>query len=192
MCLNDTYPFCQQPLSGNCHSICFSKPVLWTATPGAFLFCLLQGRSVDHALEVSGNGEGGSGGGLHVVHGELGVDLGHQQTVLGDLEHAHLGDDLVHAVGGGQGQTALLEDLGVALGGVLHAHDAVLGAHAQVHGAAHAGHLLAGDDPVGQVALGIDLQSAQEAGVHMAAADQAEVAATEAGLPPASTTWYGS
>ena len=27
------YPFCQQPLSGNCHSICFSKPVLWTATP---------------------------------------------------------------------------------------------------------------------------------------------------------------
>ena len=34
MCLNDTYPFCQQPLSGNCHSICFSKPVLWTATPG--------------------------------------------------------------------------------------------------------------------------------------------------------------
>lgn len=33
MCLNDTYPFCQQPLSDNCHSI-FLKPVLWTATPG--------------------------------------------------------------------------------------------------------------------------------------------------------------
>ena len=33
MCLNDTYPFCQQPLSSNCHSICFSKPVLWAATP---------------------------------------------------------------------------------------------------------------------------------------------------------------
>ena len=33
MCINDTYPFCQQPLSGNCHSICFSKPVLWAATP---------------------------------------------------------------------------------------------------------------------------------------------------------------
>ena len=32
MCLNDTYPLCKQPLSGNCHSICFSKPVLWTAT----------------------------------------------------------------------------------------------------------------------------------------------------------------
>ena len=38
MCLNGTYPFCQQPLSGNCHIICFVKPVLWTATPGGFLF----------------------------------------------------------------------------------------------------------------------------------------------------------
>ena len=38
MCLNDTYPFCQQPLSGNCHSICFSKPVLWTATPPGCFF----------------------------------------------------------------------------------------------------------------------------------------------------------
>lgn len=38
MCLNDTYPFCQQPLSDNCHSICFSKPVLWAATPAA-IFC---------------------------------------------------------------------------------------------------------------------------------------------------------
>ena len=38
MCLNDTYPFCQQPLSGNCHSICFSKPVLWTATPRGCFF----------------------------------------------------------------------------------------------------------------------------------------------------------
>ena len=27
-------PFCQQPLSGNCHIICFVKPVLWTATRG--------------------------------------------------------------------------------------------------------------------------------------------------------------
>ena len=38
MCLNDTYPFCQQPLSGNCHSICFSKPVLWAATPPRSFF----------------------------------------------------------------------------------------------------------------------------------------------------------
>ena len=38
MCLNDTYPFCQQPLSSNCHSICFSKPVLWAATPPRSFF----------------------------------------------------------------------------------------------------------------------------------------------------------
>ena len=55
MCLNDTYPFCQQPLSGNCHSICFSKPVLWAATPrGSFFmpgisgFCLLIPFLVRH------------------------------------------------------------------------------------------------------------------------------------------------
>ena len=90
---------------------------------------------------------------------------------------------------GGQGQTALLKDLGVALGGVLHAHNAVLGAHAQIHGAAHAGHLLAGDNPVGQVALSIDLQRAQEASVHMAAADQAEVAG---GVDEAAAIGHGS
>lgn len=45
MCLNDTYPFCQQPLSGNCHSICFSKPVLWTATSGRAFFRFLPLRS---------------------------------------------------------------------------------------------------------------------------------------------------
>ena len=39
MCLNGTYPFCQQPLSGNCHIICFMKPVLWTAASGG-AFCL--------------------------------------------------------------------------------------------------------------------------------------------------------
>ena len=78
-------------------------------------------------------------------------------------------------MGSGQGQTALLKDLGVALSGVLHADDALAGTDAQVHGAAHAGHLLAGDDPVGQVALGIHFQSAQEAGIHVTAADQTEV-----------------
>ena len=137
----------------------------------------LQGfyQSVDHGLQVLGDSDGGSGGGLHLLDGELGVDLGHDQAVLGDFQHAHLGDDLVDAVGSGQGQAALLEDLGVALGGVLHADDALAGADAQVHSAAHAGHLLAGDDPVGQVALGIHFQSAQEAGIHVTAADQAEV-----------------
>ena len=42
MCLNDTYPFCQQPLSSNCHSICFSKPVLWTATPWRLFYLVRE------------------------------------------------------------------------------------------------------------------------------------------------------
>ena len=49
MCLNDTYPFCQQPLSGNCHSICFSKPVLWTVTPWAVFFTALLRRAASAA-----------------------------------------------------------------------------------------------------------------------------------------------
>ena len=64
----------------------------------------------------------------------------------------------------------------------------MLSTHAQVHSAAHAGHLLAGDDPVGQGALLIHLQAAQDGGVDVAAADEAEggggvdVAAEDGGL----------
>lgn len=55
MCLNDTYPFCQQPLSGNCHSICFSKPVLWTATPGDWI--LWEERFYDLLTPIWGYAE---------------------------------------------------------------------------------------------------------------------------------------
>ena len=51
MCLNDTYPLCQQPLSDNCHSICFSKPVLWTATRRAAL--LILHTEISHVLRIS-------------------------------------------------------------------------------------------------------------------------------------------
>lgn len=53
MCLNDTYPFCQQPLSGNCHSICFSKPVLWTATPWWFSF-LYHNKNNSLYIKITG------------------------------------------------------------------------------------------------------------------------------------------
>ena len=52
MCLNDTYPFCQQPLSGNCHSICFSKPVLWTATPRELPFLFPPGLDIPHHFAI--------------------------------------------------------------------------------------------------------------------------------------------
>jgi hypothetical protein len=46
-----------------------------------------------------------------------------------------------------------------------------LGAHQQVHGAAHARHHLAGDHPVGDVAVLVDFQRAQDGVVHMTAPD---------------------
>ena len=52
-------------------------------------------KLVDHALQVLGDGDGGSGSSLDVLNGELGVDLGHQQTIGSDFQKAHLGDDLV-------------------------------------------------------------------------------------------------
>ncbi len=64
-----------------------------------------------------------------------------------------------------------------------------LSTHAQVHSAAHTGHLLAGNNPVGQVTLGIHFQSAQEAGVHMAAANQAEIGS---GIDEAAAVSHGS
>ena len=74
----------------------------------------------------------------------------------------------------GQRQRALLDDLGRALGGVLHGDDDALGAGDEVHRAAHAGHHLAGDHPVRQVAGLVDLQAAEHGDVEVAAADQAE------------------
>ena len=44
----------------------------------------------------------------------------------------------------------------------------------QIHRAAHARHHLAGDHPVGEMAVGIDLQAAEHGDVDMAAADQPE------------------
>lgn len=58
MCLNDTYPFCQQPLSGNCHSICFSKPVLWTATSGLPLFSYLTPPAFPERQDQCGDSDG--------------------------------------------------------------------------------------------------------------------------------------
>ena len=58
---------------------------------------------------------------------------------------------------------------------MLHADDAVARADAEVHCAAHAGHAFAGDDPVCEVAFLVDFQSAEEARVHVPAANETEV-----------------
>ena len=71
-----------------------------------------------------------------------------------DVEHAEVGDDPVDHAGAGQRQRAALQELVLAvLRGVLHHHDHALDAGDQVHRAAHALDHLAGDHPVGEVAV---------------------------------------
>jgi Zn-finger nucleic acid-binding protein len=90
------------------------------------------------------------------------------------LEHAELGDDHVHAALAREGSEHCLTSLGVPLGGVLHGDDDALHARDEVHRAAHALDHLAGDHPVGEVALLGDLHRAQDAQVDVPAADHRE------------------
>ena len=62
----------------------------------------------------------------------------------------------------------------VALLGVHHGDDNFLGAAHEVHSAAHACNSLARDDPVGQIAVLVDLHRAQNGSVDVAAADDGE------------------
>jgi hypothetical protein len=57
---------------------------------------------------------------------------------------------------------------------VLHEHDDPLRTVDQVHGAAHPLDHLAGDHPVGDVAVPRDLHGTEDRGVDLAAADHAE------------------
>ena len=68
-------------------------------------------------------------------------------------DHRQLGDNQIDRAHRGQRQRALLDDLGLALRGVLHGHDDALCAGDQVHRAAHARHHLAGDHPVREMSL---------------------------------------
>ena len=96
-----------------------------------------------------------------------------------DLEDAEVGDDHVDDARAGQRQRAALEQLGAVLGDVLHDHDDALDARDQIHRAAHALHHLAGDHPVGEVAVLGDLHGAEDRQVDVAAADHGEASALE-------------
>ena len=93
---------------------------------------------------------------------------------VGECDHRQFGDDQIHRARRRERQRAFLHDLRCALGGVLHRHDDALGAGHQIHGAAHAGHHLVRDHPVGELSGLIDLQAAEHREVEMAAADEAE------------------
>ena len=93
----------------------------------------------------------------------------------GDGDEGELGDDDVDAAEPGEGEGARLQDLRRAvLRRVLHGDDDAAGASDEVHRAAHALHHLAGDHPVGEVALLGDLQRAEHGHVDVTAADERE------------------
>ena len=84
----------------------------------------------------------------------------------------HLGHDGIHDLYSRERQRTLLQYLGRALArGVLHGHDHAARASNQVHGPAHAFDHLAGDHPVGEIALLIDFHGAKHAQINVPTAD---------------------
>jgi hypothetical protein len=57
---------------------------------------------------------------------------------------------------------------------MLHRHDYALGAGDEIHGAAHAGHHLLRDHPVGQETVLVNLQPAEHGEIEVTAANEAE------------------
>eukprot|EP01025_Chloroclados_australasicus_P040009 TRINITY_DN4164_c1_g1_i6.p1 TRINITY_DN4164_c1_g1~~TRINITY_DN4164_c1_g1_i6.p1 ORF type:complete len:316 (+),score=45.89 TRINITY_DN4164_c1_g1_i6:256-1203(+) len=125
----------------------------------------------------------GLGLGLDLVDRHAGGHFGQHEAMLVvvHFEDAQVGDDHVDATLAGQREGALLDDLGLALlVGVLHGDDDLADAGDQVHRAAHALDHLAGDHPVGDIALLADFHGAQDAHVDVPASDHAEaLGATE-------------
>ncbi len=79
----------------------------------------------------------------------------------------------------GQRQVTLFQQLGAVLGGMFHHHHDALDAGDEVHRAAHALDHLAGDHPVGEIAVLRHLHRAEDREIDMAAADHAEDSADE-------------
>ena len=69
---------------------------------------------------------------------------------------------------------ALLEDLRVALCSVLHSEDNSVGTYQKVHGTTHSWSSLTRDDPVSEVSLLVNFQSAEESHVDVASANHSE------------------
>src|SRR5262245_37419118 len=78
-----------------------------------------------------------------------------------DCEYAEVGDHHVDDTGPGERQLALVQELGFILGRMLHDDDHSLDAGDKVHGAPHALDHLAGDHPVGEIAILGDLHGAK-------------------------------
>src|SRR4051812_12687640 len=114
---------------------------------------------------------------LHLVERDAVGELDQCHAVLAvlvdgeyrQIRHHHV-DDLL----AGQRQVALLQELRAVLGGMLHHHHHALDPGDEVHRAAHPLDHLAGDHPVGEVAVLSHLHRAEDRQVDMAAAHHAE------------------
>eukprot|EP00756_Hemistasia_phaeocysticola_P001769 Hpha_TRINITY_DN11234_c0_g1::TRINITY_DN11234_c0_g1_i1::g.167434::m.167434 len=129
-----------------------------------------------HGLEAGRHLERSTGGVPDLLHGDSRGKLGedHLTGLLVEFEDAQLSDHNVNNTLPGQGQSALGQDLVVALGGVLHRHHHPGPGGHEVHGPAHTLHHLARDDPVRQVTVGSHLQGTEDGELHVPAADHCE------------------
>ena len=149
-------------------------PRLYVIIPSIFRFQFSILNLQLHRFQVVSNDELGLGGGLHLIDREFGMDLLEDDALGGHFHHTHFGDDEVHLTFSGEGKVAFFEDFRVPLLGVFHGKDHALGTYDEVHGTAHAGGEFAGNHPVGEVAVLVHLHGAEDGGVNVAAADDAE------------------
>src|SRR5439155_9977690 len=84
------------------------------------------------------------------------------RSTLGETDHSHISHDQTHRSCRRQRQRAFGDDLRFSLRSVLHGDDDPLGAADEIHRSAHSRHHLAGDHPVGEMAVRVDLQAAQD------------------------------
>src|SRR5689334_1902388 len=138
----------------------------------------LAGNDRPRSLRVlQRDAEFGFGLRLDLVEGDAVGKLDQRHAVLAvlvDGEHRQIRDDHVDHAFARERQVALLEQLRAVLGGMLHDHDDALDAGDEVHGAAHALHHLAGNHPVGEIAVLRHLHRAEDGQINMPATHHRE------------------
>src|SRR5580704_6142916 len=113
---------------------------------------------------------------LDLVQGDAGGKFDQRHSAAGpvNIEYGKIDDHHIDHAGAGQRQRAFVQKLRLVLGGVLHDDHHLLDAADEVHGAAHTLHDLAGDHPVGEIAVLSHLHGAEQGDVDVTAADHGE------------------
>ena len=88
-----------------------------------------------------------------------------------NIEYSKLCDDPVDASLSRKRQGALVQDLVLSLGRVLHGDDDPGSGRNKIHGTAHSLDHLSRDDPVGEIAILSHLQGTEDREIHVPTAD---------------------